>query len=159
MTSSSEGAGSEAEVLARKLDRAREQRDEAEGTVEYAERERDTAEAVLAGVRRYAQEGLDEATSPDADNYEPGDEDSADMLVSARHILRLCGAVPVMSKPVVTDEMVAAAAEEIREQFDSGHRGHWCTEWDDGDGCELCREIAAAAITAALDAEHGTAER
>lgn len=51
----------------------------------------------------------------------------------------------------VTDEMVKRAALAVSDQLDGGYRGHSCAEHDEhGRGCERCREIARAALTAAL---------
>jgi hypothetical protein len=44
----------------------------------------------LENVRRYAQAALDQAIDPNGDDYQPGDENTADMLISARWILTLC---------------------------------------------------------------------
>jgi hypothetical protein len=48
------------------------------------------AEQRLENVRRYAQQSLDGLKDALDDDYEPGDEDTADMLISARWILTLC---------------------------------------------------------------------
>lgn len=55
---------------------------------------------------------------------------------------------PSESLTLDTDARDRATAA-LQEAFEYGHRSHWCAEWDDGDGCELCWENAAAVIRAA----------
>lgn len=45
----------------------------------------------LHDVRTYLLAALKEVTDPGAEYYEPGNEDTADMLVSTRHLLKLSG--------------------------------------------------------------------
>jgi hypothetical protein len=55
----------------------------------------------------------------------------------------------------VDEAMVERAAEAISDGFEQGYRTHWCAEWDyePGSGCDRCREVARAALLAALNAE------
>lgn len=60
----------------------------------------------LAAVRRYAQMALNEATDPNGDDYEPGDENTADMLISARWILTLCDGKNAMTRQARRDALL-----------------------------------------------------
>jgi hypothetical protein len=41
------------------------------------------------------------------------------------------------------------AAEALRKELDDGYRRHYCAEWDEGDGCTICWEVAAIMLRAA----------
>jgi hypothetical protein len=47
------------------------------------------------------------------------------------------------------DGAMTRAADALGQAFKRGYRPHWCDEWDDGDGCELCWAAAADVIRAA----------
>lgn len=41
------------------------------------------------------------------------------------------------------------AAEALGAATERGYRGHFCAEWDEGDGCTICWSTAAAVLRAA----------
>lgn len=43
----------------------------------------------------------------------------------------------------------ARAQEALSDALERGFRPHWCDEYDEGDGCTICWDIAAAVIRAA----------
>ncbi len=43
----------------------------------------------------------------------------------------------------------ARAAFALSEAIGAGFSPHWCDEWDEGDGCTICWDVAAAVIRAA----------
>lgn len=52
----------------------------------------------------------------------------------------------------VDEAAIERAAMEISALSDGGYRRHWCSKWEDGKGgCQLCSEVARAALLAALN--------
>jgi hypothetical protein len=43
----------------------------------------------------------------------------------------------------------ARAMEALSDAIEQGHQPHFCVEWDEGDGCSICWQIAADVIRAA----------
>jgi hypothetical protein len=46
-------------------------------------------------------------------------------------------------------EAHARAAAALSDAFEQGHQTHWCAEWEEGDGCTICWDIAADILRAA----------
>jgi hypothetical protein len=84
------------------------------------------------------------------------DEREAEWVRQARiYEARIAAAEAALTAARQVDEaMVKRAAEVISHQLDGGYRGHWCAEWwDEQEVCKRCREIAHAALLAALNPE------